>query len=116
MDRLELSSVLNRLREEIAEASKASIKSDLRFEIQDVELEIQIVVTKEQNAGGKTSFWVLEANAGSKYANAVTQKVKLKLKASNDSLPVPVADEDSLPVPVADEDNLPVPVADKDKK
>jgi len=94
MDKLELSNVIARLREELDAATRAADGVSLNLEVQDIELELQVVVTGEINAGAKAKFWILEANAGTKYTDAVTQKIRIKLKASKNGLPLKVADQD----------------------
>lgn len=81
--KLELSAVMNALREEIKQAGWAAQGHDLKFNLNNIEVEFQTVVEKEGGgeAGGKIKFWVLdlEAKVSGKYKNAVTQKIKLSL-------------------------------------
>ena len=79
-DRIELKEMIAQLRHQLDEARKAGDDSDLRFKVQSVDLELQVVA--ERSGEGKTGikFWVV-AEAGSKAAfeNRTTQTIKLKL-------------------------------------
>ncbi|QLQ32166.1 MAG: hypothetical protein HZT40_11875 [Candidatus Thiothrix singaporensis] len=56
---------------------------ELKFNLNNIEVEFQTVVEKEGGgeAGGKIKFWVLDIDAkvSGKYKEAATQKVKLSL-------------------------------------
>jgi hypothetical protein len=81
--KLELSEVMKALREEIRQAQWAAQGHDIKFNLNNIEVEFQTVVEKEGGgeAGGKIKFWVLDidAKASGKYKKAVTQKIKLSL-------------------------------------
>ncbi len=91
MSGVELSEVIADLRANLAAAQKEGDGKSLRFTIEDIEVELQMVVTKEisAEAGVKTAvkFWVLsgEANAkaDAKFNTAATQKIKLKMKMAD---------------------------------
>ena len=78
---LELSQVLADLRDELVEAQKLGEESNLRFQIDDIEVELQVVATVDGKA--KAGFKVLtfgSAEAEAKGSSATTQKLHLKLK------------------------------------
>jgi hypothetical protein len=77
---LELSEVLAELRHQLIQAQLAGEGSDLRFLIDDIEVDLQVVVTAEGRA--KAGFKVLTfgAEAEAKGSGATTQKLHLKLK------------------------------------
>ncbi len=75
MDNIELSEMLGQLREELLTAKNKIQGSDLKFEVLDIEIELQIVTTKSGTGGIK--FFV---EAGGNVSQAQTQKLKLKLK------------------------------------
>jgi hypothetical protein len=77
--KLELAEVMKALREEIKQAEWAAQGHDLKFNLNNVEVEFQTVVEKEGGLEGGIKFWVLEGKASGKYKNAVTQKIKLSL-------------------------------------
>lgn len=81
--KLELAEVMKALREEIKLAEWAGQGHDLKFNLNNVEVEFQTVVEKEGGleGGGKIKFWVLDidAKASGKYKKSATQKIKLSL-------------------------------------
>ena len=94
---LALSKVLADLRDELIQAQTAGEGSELRFLIDDIELELQVAVTAEGNA--KAGFKVLtfiDANMEGKGAGSTTQKLRLKLKITDKqgNSPLPIAGED----------------------
>jgi hypothetical protein len=88
---LELSQVLADLRDELVKAQTAGEGSDVRFLIDDVEVELQFAVTGEGKA--KAGFKVLSfgAEAEAKGSGAATQKLRLKLKVVDGVLNSPIA-------------------------
>jgi len=76
----ELSIVLATLREDLARAQKQGKGQDLHFAIDEIEVELNVVVTKEGTGKAEAKFWVISANLEGKLANVATQKIKLKMK------------------------------------
>ncbi len=87
MDGPELSDVIAKLRASLIEAQRAGQGQALRFLIEDIEVELQFAVTKEGTGSAGVKFWVIEAKADGKYSNAVTQKIKMKLKIAGKDEP-----------------------------
>jgi hypothetical protein len=79
-DTLELADVIKALRDELTTAKIAGVGKDIRFTVNNVEIELETVVTKEKNAELGMKFWVVDAKAVGKYQNAFKQKIKLSLK------------------------------------
>ncbi len=75
MENIELSEMLGQLREELLKARDNIEGSDLKFRVDDIEIELQIVTSKGTSGGIK--FFV---EAGGNVSQAKTQKLKLKLK------------------------------------
>ena len=75
MENIELSEVVDQLRKELLAAQSKIQGSDLKFEVLDIEVELQVVTTK--SGGGGVKFFVEAAGSISK---AQTQKLKFKLK------------------------------------
>jgi len=80
MDKIPLSEMLAELRKELLEAKLEGQGSDLKFLIEDIEIELQIATTKEAGIDGGVKFWVYNAEAKVDISEARTQKLKLKLK------------------------------------
>jgi len=95
-----LSEMLQSLRQELALAKLAGKGAGIRFDIDEVEVELQVSVSKDRGANGKVSFWVLEGGAEAKAANASVHTFKLKLR---------VLDEDGVPLRVDDPDSITEP-------
>ncbi|NOS88263.1 MAG: hypothetical protein HOP34_06935 [Methylococcaceae bacterium] len=76
---LELAEVIKALRQELIAAQQEGDNKDVRFKVNNVEVELETVVTKEGDGKLAIKFWVVEANAGGKYEHAAKQKIKLSL-------------------------------------
>lgn len=95
MENIELSEMLGQLREELLTARAKSEGSELKFQIEDIEIELQIGTTKGGTGGGGVKFWVYNAEAEVNVSQAKTQKLKLKLKpVGPDGKPANVSDKD----------------------
>ena len=64
---LELSEVIQALRENLTEAQSQGVGQNIRFNINNVEVELQTVVDKEATTGAKVKFLVVDADANGKY-------------------------------------------------
>ena len=96
--KIELAEMLTELRTELLKARGAGADEALKFEIADVEIEVQIVATKEAEGKGGVKFWVYNAEAGVAASEGTTQRLKLKLRPTGaDGKPVYVSDNDKLP-------------------
>ena len=84
MAELELSNVLSALRKEMVAAQIDAEGEDLRFNINNVEVELQTVFETEGDlkAGGKLKFWVLDidAEASGKIKKGNTHTIRLNLE------------------------------------
>ena len=80
MDNIELSEMLGQLREELLKARGESEGSELKFRVEDIEIELHVVTTKGGKGGGRVKFWVYNAEAEVNASQAKTQKLKLRLK------------------------------------
>ena len=93
MDGLNLADVLAQLRANLAQVQQEGVGQDLRFALDDVEVELQVAVTKEGTGKAGVRFWVINAEAGGNLSDVTTQKIKLKMK---------VVDKDGRPLAIAD--------------
>lgn len=84
MANIELSDLLVELRRELLEAKKKAESEDLKFDVENIDIELTTMVTRESQGGGKgkIKFWIFEAEAGGekKIAEAMTQTIRLQLK------------------------------------
>ena len=97
-DKLELALMIKGLRAQLAEAQKDGEGEDIRFTIEDVELELQVTAEKQKGAGVSAKFYVLTSKVDGSTKDTVTQKLKLKLKVSkHNEQDVLISDDDQLP-------------------
>jgi hypothetical protein len=81
MEEFELSAVIAKLRAELSKAQKEGEGQDLRFLIDDIEVEFNVAVEDKGSVGGGVKFYVFSAKADASESQTVTQKLKLKMKA-----------------------------------
>ncbi|RKN04616.1 trypco2 family protein [Streptomyces radicis] len=77
---IELAKVIEELRNELDAAITAGAGQAVRFEVGPIELEVEVVITREAGAGSKVRFWVVDAEGQGKVSRAATQRVKLTLE------------------------------------
>ena len=82
MEKIALSELLVELRRELQEAQKAAAKEDLRFKVEDVELELQVGASAESEGKAGAKFWVYNAEVKGAIAKEATHTVRLKLAPS----------------------------------
>jgi Trypsin-co-occurring domain 2 len=93
MDRNEIADVISALRANLEAAQKAGQGHDIRFTMDEVEVELNVATTGDAKAEGGIKFWVLNFGAGMKSKDEHTQKVRLKMKAVDmDGKPLLVSD------------------------
>ena len=88
MSEILLSEVVKQLRKELEVTMAEGDGKALRFEVENLELEMQVVVSKEASTkgttGGGIKFWVVDAKASGelagKYTTSQVQRLKLSLK------------------------------------
>ena len=79
-DYFELTAVIANLRTQLQEAIKAGKEEDLRFAVQDIEIELQCIAKKEGTGKTAVKFWVINGEAGATVGSEKVQTVKLNLK------------------------------------
>ncbi|MBW6432398.1 hypothetical protein KZ829_01395 [Actinoplanes hulinensis] len=83
-----LSQAVGELRTEIIAAVKNAKGEDLRFALEQIEVEFQVVATTTGKAEARASIWQVVTLKGSiEHANAATHKVKLVLKPRQEGSP-----------------------------
>ncbi len=78
-----LSDLIAQLRRELALAQAQGEDLEPKLLVEEVEIELQVVVTHEDGAGLGVKFWVLNADIKDKASDATTQRIKLKLKPTD---------------------------------
>jgi len=84
---VELAELIGQLREDLSTAMRDGEKSDLRFEVGPVELELTVAVDKEAKPGAKVRFWVVELGADVTAGSHTAQRIKLTLDPRSASQP-----------------------------
>lgn len=80
LNKIELAEMLAELRAQLLTAQGEGAGRDLKFEVTEVELEVQIEATKKADGKGGVKFWVYSAEAGVGGSEGMTQRLKLKLR------------------------------------
>lgn len=75
-----LRQMIQNLRAELNAAMQDGEEQDLRFKLEDVELELKVCTSLEAGANGGVKFWVLNFGANAKAKSEDVHTVKLKLK------------------------------------
>ena len=78
-ERIPLSDMIAQLRNELATAREEGQDKELQLLVEEAEIELQVALTREDSLGGSIKFWVCNAEAKDKFADATTQKIKLKV-------------------------------------
>lgn len=80
MEKIALSKMIAELRQELAQAQKQGGDDDLKFRVEDIELELKVVATEGGKLGAGVKFWVINAEGEGNYSSELVQTVRLKLK------------------------------------
>ncbi|MDR2565556.1 MAG: hypothetical protein LBC97_05755 [Bifidobacteriaceae bacterium] len=76
---IELAAAIDGLRRELEAAAEAGKARDLRFEVQAVELELQVAATTAGSGSAGVKWWLIEAGVEGSHEVASTQTVRLTL-------------------------------------
>jgi Trypsin-co-occurring domain 2 len=94
MEGVELSKMLASLRKELGTAQQEGDGKDIKFAIDDIELELQLTVAKEGGDKAGIKFLVVNAETSGKINSQSIQKIKLNLKPESKGDPLKVDDDD----------------------
>lgn len=83
---LELSQLISSLRAELAEAQSEGVGKAVRFTVEDVELELEIAAEEQAEGSIAAKFYVLTSQFKANKKDAVTQKIRLKLKPQEERM------------------------------
>lgn len=95
--KLQLAQVIKQLRSELTTAAKDGDGEDIRFTVEDIELELDITVEQQAEGGVAAKFYVLTSSFKGSTKDAMTQKIKLKLRPTNkDGQQPEISDSDEI--------------------
>jgi len=77
--KIALADLVNAVRAELETAAVKARDQQLQFEIQDVQLEVEVTTTGTREVEGGVKVWVLTLDTKGSKANAATHKVTLNL-------------------------------------
>lgn len=75
-----LAEMIQTLRRELSASMATARSEELRFRVEDVQLELQVTVSREGEGGGKVRFLVIEFDAGGKVSRTDVHTFRLTLK------------------------------------
>jgi Trypsin-co-occurring domain 2 len=75
-----LQEAIEAVRTELIGAMHSGEKQEIQFRVGSVQLEFEVVVTKEAEGKAGVRFWVVEAGAGGKLSSAATHTVRVALE------------------------------------
>ena len=78
--------MLQTLRQELAASATVTQCEPLRFQVEELELELRVQVSDERSKGGKFGFWVVEAGGDDQRTRQDVHVFKLKLKPEQELL------------------------------
>ena len=95
--KLELAEMIQQLRAELSTAAKEGDDKDIRFTVEDIELELDITTEQQAKANVAAKFYVLTSKVEASKTDKATQKLKIKLKpTTRDGKPLQVSDDDTI--------------------
>lgn len=97
MKDIELSDMLVTLRKELMDAQKKGAAQDLKFKVEDVELEVQFTTTNDLDGKVGVKFWVYNAEAGGKTSDQTVHRLRLKLIPQLSGGDLKISDTDRKP-------------------
>lgn len=80
---IELAEAIAHLRAQLQAAIKEGEGQELRFKIQEIDVELKCTVMRQAEAGAGVKFMVVNAKAGGKMSSEAVQTIKLRLTAAS---------------------------------
>lgn len=92
MDKIGLVETVEKLRAELAEAVEKGRDAEIQFPVGSIQLEFNVVVSRDVEAKGGLQFWIVSFGGGAKEGEQVTHKVVINLESpvGPDGVPVQV--------------------------
>ena len=81
MGLIRLSDAVENLREELKLAQEKGKNQQLQFNLESIEIELEVVAETEIDASGKINWWILGGGVDTKAKDASKHKLKLSLQA-----------------------------------
>lgn len=81
MGLIRLSDAIENLREELRLAQAKGKNQNLQFDLQSIELELEVIAEDESGVSGKINWYIFGGGVDSKTKDASKHKLKLTLKA-----------------------------------
>ncbi len=78
--RIELAEYIKHLRRQITKASREGEGKSVRFDVETLELELQIVVERSKEGKAGIKSWILSVGGAAARKDEVTQTIKLSLR------------------------------------
>ena len=94
---MSLAEMIVKLRKDLREAQRQAEREDLRFQVEEIELEVQVTLAKQGEGKVGVNFWVYTAEAGGSVGQETAHTLRLKLKPSGPEGDVYVGDRDKKP-------------------
>ncbi|MFM8442233.1 MAG: trypco2 family protein [Methylococcus sp.] len=83
--RIRLSDLIDNLRKELIVAQRKGEGADLKFGVEEVELEVEVTSTKKGAAEAGVEFWVVTSKVEGEISNEIVHTIKLKLKPTTNN-------------------------------
>ncbi|MCA2642808.1 MULTISPECIES: trypco2 family protein [unclassified Microcystis] len=95
INKVGLRETLEALRVELSKSILAAEGEQIRFEVGEIELEVQFVVEQSKEGKGGLKFWVVEMGGGVTNKDTITHRIKIPLKPfGKDGKPVLTGSDD----------------------
>jgi len=78
---IRLSDAIENLRAELARAHELGKDQDIKFNLANIELELEVVAENETSGEAKVNWWIFGVVVSGKMKDAGTHKLKLNLQA-----------------------------------
>jgi Trypsin-co-occurring domain 2 len=90
MEQIGLKETIEALRAELSAAVESGSDAEIQFPVGEVQLEVNVGVTRTADAKGGVRFWVLELGGGGSRATESLQKISVTLEPPVDRTGAPV--------------------------
>jgi NTP-dependent ternary system trypsin peptidase co-occuring protein len=90
VDQIGLRETIEALRDELSAAMESGREAEIQFPVGEVQLEVNVGVTRTAEAKGGVRFWVIELGGGGSHATEALQKITVTLEPPVDRTGAPV--------------------------